>query len=92
MTRSCLCLSILSNLGNGWGGAVAPPQFISLLAMARKFIIMDIHESNANELLGFAAITLALGITYCLMLDRDDHASQLRGINGKSQAMHRLDA
>ena len=64
---------------------------ISLLAMARKFIIMDIHESNTNELMGFAAVTLALGITYWLMRDRDDRTSQVHGLHGKRQAMYRLD-
>jgi uncharacterized membrane protein (DUF373 family) len=46
---------------------------ISLLALARKFIILDLKETNPNELLGLAAVTLALGLTYWLMRERDDH-------------------
>jgi uncharacterized membrane protein (DUF373 family) len=34
---------------------------ISLLAMARRFIIMDLTAASSVELLGLAAVTLALG-------------------------------
>jgi hypothetical protein len=39
---------------------------------ARKFIILELKETTAHTLLGLAAITLALGITYWLMRERDD--------------------
>jgi uncharacterized membrane protein (DUF373 family) len=45
---------------------------IALLALARKFIILDIRETSPGYLLGLAAITLALGVTYWLMRDSDD--------------------
>ena len=45
---------------------------IALLALARKFIILELKETTAHEMLGLAAITLALGITYWLMRERDD--------------------
>ena len=45
---------------------------IALLAMARKFIILDLHEVTPGHLLGLAAITLVLGIAYWLMRERDD--------------------
>ena len=45
---------------------------ISLLALARKFIVLDFKETTAIELLGLAAVTLALGITYWLLRERDD--------------------
>lgn len=51
---------------------------IALLALARKFIILDVTESNASELLGLAAITLALGITYWLLRERDDRHMRAR--------------
>jgi uncharacterized membrane protein (DUF373 family) len=44
---------------------------ISLLAMARRFIILD-PTTTSTELLGLAAVTLALGGTYWLMRERDD--------------------
>jgi uncharacterized membrane protein (DUF373 family) len=45
---------------------------IALLALARKFIILDVHEMSPGHLLGLAAITLVLGVTYWLMRERDD--------------------
>jgi uncharacterized membrane protein (DUF373 family) len=45
---------------------------IALLALARKFIILDIHEMSPGHLLGLAAITLVLGVTYWLISERDD--------------------
>jgi uncharacterized membrane protein (DUF373 family) len=45
---------------------------IALLAVARKFIILDMHETSPGVLLGLAAITLALGVTYRLMREGND--------------------
>ena len=45
---------------------------IALLALARKFIILDLHDVGSGQLLGLAAITLALGAVYWLMRDCDD--------------------
>jgi uncharacterized membrane protein (DUF373 family) len=45
---------------------------IAILALARKFIILDLAETTPNQLLGLAAVTLALGVTYWLMRERDD--------------------
>jgi uncharacterized membrane protein (DUF373 family) len=44
---------------------------IALLAVARKFIILDIHDTSAGQLLGLAAVTLVLGVTYWLIRERD---------------------
>lgn len=46
---------------------------IALLALARKFIIFDLKNTTPDVLFGLAAVTLALGITYWLMRERDDH-------------------
>ena len=48
---------------------------IAILALARKFIILDIHEVSPAEMLGVAAMTLALGITYGIMRYRADVAA-----------------
>ena len=48
---------------------------IALLALARKIIILDIHELNTGEMLGTAAMMLALGITYGIMRYRADVAA-----------------
>jgi uncharacterized membrane protein (DUF373 family) len=45
---------------------------IALLAVARKFIILDLRDADAGQLLALAAITLALGLAYWLMRERDD--------------------
>ena len=45
---------------------------IALLAIARKFIVLDLGNVEAAQLLGLAAITLALAIAYWLMRERDD--------------------
>jgi uncharacterized membrane protein (DUF373 family) len=46
---------------------------IALLAMARKFIVLDMHTTSAAELLSLAAATLALGITYGLIREARAH-------------------
>ncbi len=52
---------------------------IALLASARKFIVLDLHEVSPGHLLGLAAMTLVLGVTYWLMRERDDrHARDRR--------------
>lgn len=51
---------------------------IALLAISRKFIVMDFDKTPPGELIGLAAITLALGIVYWLMRERDDRSSSLK--------------
>jgi uncharacterized membrane protein (DUF373 family) len=48
---------------------------IALLALARKFIILDLEKVNAGHLIGMAAITLAVGLVYWLMREREGPAS-----------------
>lgn len=40
---------------------------IAILALARKFIILDLDKVSAGELLGLAAAILALGLTYLIL-------------------------
>ena len=47
---------------------------IALLAVARKLIVFDLHDIEAPEMLGLAAVTLALAGAYWLVRDRDDRA------------------
>jgi uncharacterized membrane protein (DUF373 family) len=44
---------------------------IALLAIARKFIVLDLSSVDAGQLFGLAAITLALGVAYWLVRERD---------------------
>ncbi|HEX9275097.1 MAG TPA: phosphate-starvation-inducible PsiE family protein [Casimicrobiaceae bacterium] len=45
---------------------------IALLAVARKFIVLDLRDVDSGQLLALAVITLALGLAYWLMRERDD--------------------
>jgi uncharacterized membrane protein (DUF373 family) len=45
---------------------------IALLAVARKFIILDLLDASVGHLFALAAITAALGAAYWLMRERDD--------------------
>src|SRR5438477_10487194 len=44
---------------------------IALLALARKAIVTDPFEAAPAAVFALAALTLALGVTYWLMRDRD---------------------
>ena len=48
---------------------------IALLAIARKFIVLDLSSVDAGQLFGLAAITLALGIAYWVVRERDDRVN-----------------
>ncbi len=46
-------------------------MLIALLAVARKFIILDLHETSPAELLALAASALTLGAVYWLIREQD---------------------
>ena len=48
---------------------------IALLALARKVIVVDLVAAAPAALVALAALTLALGVTYWLMRERDDRVS-----------------
>ncbi len=45
---------------------------IALLALTRKFIVLDLAEISAEHLFGLATVTFVLGVTYWLIRERDD--------------------
>lgn len=45
---------------------------IALLAVARKFIVMEIEAITAEAMFGLAAVALALGIVYWLLREYED--------------------
>lgn len=45
---------------------------IAMLALARKFIILDTSEMEAQTILALAGVILALSISYWLLRERDD--------------------
>ncbi|KXV61507.1 hypothetical protein AD947_00585 [Acetobacter tropicalis] len=44
---------------------------IALLAIARKFILLDMHDVTAMELFALSAAVLALGVVYWLVREQD---------------------
>jgi uncharacterized membrane protein (DUF373 family) len=44
---------------------------IALLALARKLIILDLHEYDGVQVLALGGVVLAIGVTYWLVRDRD---------------------
>lgn len=50
---------------------------IALLALARKFIILDLNDVGPGQLLGLAAVTLVLGATYWLIRERDERPGRV---------------
>jgi uncharacterized membrane protein (DUF373 family) len=51
---------------------------IAMLAMVRKFIVLDVNTVTADELIGLAAAILALGIVHWLVRDQDRRSEQDR--------------
>jgi uncharacterized membrane protein (DUF373 family) len=51
---------------------------IAMLAVARKFIVLDLGKTSPGELIGLAAVTLSLGAVYWMMRERDDRSSSLK--------------
>jgi hypothetical protein len=49
-----------------------PTLLIARLALAGKFIIVDVHDVTAGQFLGLAAVTLVLGTSYWLIGDFDE--------------------
>ena len=48
---------------------------IALLALSRKFIILDIAATSAATIAALASATLVLGIVYWLLRERDDQSA-----------------
>jgi len=54
---------------------------IAMLAMVRKFIILDLGETSSQDLFALSAAILALGIVYCLV--RDEDRKPLQNLSGE---------
>jgi uncharacterized membrane protein (DUF373 family) len=51
-------------------------MLIALLAIARKFIILDLNDVSAAHLFALAAVTIALAVSYWLIREREDRVSR----------------
>ncbi len=49
---------------------------IALLALSRKFVILDIVATNAATIAALASATLVLGVVYWLLRERDDRVAR----------------
>jgi uncharacterized membrane protein (DUF373 family) len=49
---------------------------IALLAIARKFIILDLNDVSAAHLFALAAVTIALAVSYWLIREREERVSR----------------
>jgi uncharacterized membrane protein (DUF373 family) len=50
---------------------------IALLALSRKFVILDIATTSAATIAALASTTLVLGIVYWLLRERDDRLTKV---------------
>ncbi len=53
---------------------------IGLIAIARKFVIVDVNETEPAKLAALAGMAISLGVTYWLLRERDDRMDE----SGKS--------
>ena len=49
---------------------------IAMLALSRKFVILDINATSAATIAALAGATLALGVVYWLLRERDDRLTR----------------
>ena len=52
---------------------------VALLAMSRKFVILDVETTQATTIAALSAVTLVLGIVYALLRAAHDEAPDRRG-------------
>lgn len=55
---------------------------ISLIALARKFVVLDSATTPAMTIAALAAATLVLGVVYWLLRERDDRLIHQRATMG----------
>ncbi len=58
---------------------------IALLALARKFIVLDVSKTGPATVGGLAAATVALGVVYWLVLDGDARTAKRRADEAEAE-------
>jgi uncharacterized membrane protein (DUF373 family) len=65
-----IAIEIFINIRLYLGTSVLPVQLVlatALMAIARKIIVLDLSLVSAEEIVGIALVTLALGLSYWLV-------------------------
>lgn len=71
-----IAVEIFINIRLYLGSNVFPVQLVvatALMAIARKVIILDLEKLSPMHVIAIAATTLALGVTYWLLREGNDH-------------------
>jgi uncharacterized membrane protein (DUF373 family) len=58
---------------------------VALLSLSRKFVILDIHSTDAATIAALAAATLVLGLVYWLLRERDDRLARRRRVQPRAK-------
>ncbi|MFD2231861.1 phosphate-starvation-inducible PsiE family protein [Alkalimarinus sediminis] len=65
-----IAIEIFTNIRLYLGTNVVPVQLViatALMAVARKVIVLDLKEVTAEQIVGVALVTIALGVSYWLV-------------------------
>lgn len=65
-----IAIEIFTNIRLYLGTNIVPVQLViatALMAVARKVIVLDLKEVTAEQVVGLALVTIALGISYWLV-------------------------
>ena len=81
-----IAIEIFTNIRLYLGTNVIPVQLVlatALMAVARKVIVLDLKLVSAEQIIGIALVTIALGISYWLVREKTSESSEdLVGIVG----------
>jgi uncharacterized membrane protein (DUF373 family) len=68
-----IAVEIFINIRLYLGSNVIPVELVvatALMAVARKIIVLDLKIVSAEQIIGLALVTIALGVTYWLLKSR----------------------
>lgn len=71
-----IAVEIFINIRLYLGSNVIPVELVvgtALMAVARKIIVLDLKLVSAEQIIGLALVTMALGVTYWLIKKKSTH-------------------
>lgn len=74
-----IAIEIFTNIRLYLGTNIIPVQLVlatALMAVARKVIVLDLKLVNAEQIAGIALVTIALGVSYWLVKEKEDISSE----------------